>query len=98
MSRADKAALAVGADAIRKAQLELADTNPEPISENARLIHLENVIERGLETFMDVGSALMEIRDSKLYKSTHKTFELYCRERWKISQPRAYQLMDAVKV
>ena len=89
MSKQDEAALAVGALEIRKAEAELDDP---------RLIHLENVIERGLQTFMDVGSALLEIRDKKLYKPNYKTFELYCRERWKMSQPRAYQLMDAAKV
>ena len=33
------------------------------------------VKERGLETFVDVGLALMEIRDRRLYRDTHATFE-----------------------
>ena len=32
-----------------------------------RLRQLEGVIERGLETFIEVGRALLEIRDSRLY-------------------------------
>lgn len=48
----------------------------------SRLGELETVIERGLTTFVEVGNAIREIRDSKLYKDSHDTFEKYCRERW----------------
>lgn len=47
-----------------------------------RLVELEQTIERGLTTFVEVGLALLEIRDSRLYRQTHGTFEEYCRERW----------------
>jgi hypothetical protein len=40
----------------------------------------------------------MEIRDSKLYKQTHGTFEAYCKERWDIVRSRAYELIDQAKV
>lgn len=63
-----------------------------------RLTELEIVIEHGLQTFVDVGTALMEIRDSRLYRETHGTFEEYCRERWGLSRPRAYQLIEAAEV
>jgi hypothetical protein len=33
-----------------------------------RLIELESVIETGIKTFVEVGNALLEIRDSKLYR------------------------------
>lgn len=62
-----------------------------------RLTELETVIERGLQTFVEVGNALMEIRDSRLYLAEHDTFEGYCRDRWGMSRPRAYQLMDAAE-
>lgn len=39
------------------------------------LASCEQRIERGLKTFIDVGQALAEIRDSRLYKGTHETFE-----------------------
>jgi phage N-6-adenine-methyltransferase len=51
----------------------------------SRLGELEGVIERGLATFVDVGAALLEIRDSRLYRESHATFEDYCRERWGLS-------------
>lgn len=47
-----------------------------------RLFELEQTIERGLSTFVEVGEALLEIRDSRLYRESHKTFEDYCQERW----------------
>lgn len=99
MSKTDKARLAASAPEIRKAETELADTTPEPnVIGNPRLIHLETVIERGLQTFINVESALLEIRDNKLYKPNYKTFQLYCRERWTMTVRRSYQLMDAAKV
>ena len=42
--------------------------------------------------------ALMAIRDAKLYRETHDTFEAYCKERWGLERRRAYQLMDAATV
>ena len=77
-------------------QKELVETQPE-LTE-ARLIHLENTIKCGLETFMDVGAALLEIRDKQLYRPKYKTFELYCRERWKVSRIHAYRLIESSKV
>lgn len=47
-----------------------------------RLVELEHVIERGLNTYIEVGTAIQEIRDNKLYKEDYKTFEEYCRDRW----------------
>lgn len=67
-------------------------------SEATRLAELETVIERGLQTFIEVGSALMEIRNSRLYRQTHATFEEYCQERWDLRRSRTYQLMDAAEV
>jgi hypothetical protein len=51
-----------------------------------------------LKTFLAVGEALITIRDNKLYRGTHDTFEAYCTEKWNITRGRGYQLMDAAKV
>ena len=64
----------------------------------SRLAECEEVIERGLNTFVDVGNALLEIRDSKLYRENYNTFEEYCRDRWGWERRHAYRLMDAAKV
>lgn len=58
----------------------------------------EEIVERGLNTFVEVGQALMIIRDNHLYRQSYSTFEDYCRERWGIKRQRAYELMDAAKV
>lgn len=62
------------------------------------LAEYEAVIERGLQTFVEVGNALMAIRDGRLYLGDHRTFEDYCRERWQLERRRAYHLMDAAAV
>ncbi len=67
------------------------------VSESQRLATLESTIQQGMQTFVDVGSALLEIRDSRLYRLEHDTFEEYCKERWGLKQSRAYQLMDAAQ-
>jgi hypothetical protein len=77
--------------------------NPTPVLANVsidhkRLAELEAIVERGLAQFIEVGNALLEIRDLKLYRETHETFEEYCRERWKMSRQRAHQLIDAAGV
>jgi hypothetical protein len=56
---------------------------------------LEGVVQRGLATFIEVGRALAEIRDRRLYRQTHGTFEEYCHEKWLLSRTRAYRLIDA---
>jgi len=64
----------------------------------ARLAELEAVVERGLTTFVEVGRALMEIRDSRLYRASHATFEMYCAERWHFTASRGRQLISAAEV
>jgi hypothetical protein len=63
-----------------------------------QLADLETVIERGLGTFVEVGDALAAIRDGRLYRSTHSTFEDYCQERWGFSRPRAYEMIHASEI
>ena len=62
------------------------------------LADCEQTISHGLQTFVEVGTALSLIRDNRLYRGTHQTFEDYCRERWNLSRPRAYELMTAAEV
>jgi hypothetical protein len=97
MSKTDNQALAKGALAIRKAEKE-KQMALVPTSEQTRLTELEAIIKRGLGTFVAVGNALLEIRDSKLYKAEFETFELYCRERWNMSRIHAHRHIEAAKV
>jgi hypothetical protein len=59
------------------------------------LDHYERIIAKGIKTFVEVGQALMAIRDQHLYREAYTTFEDYLRQRWDLSRPYAYQLMDA---
>ena len=40
------------------------------------------------------GKALQTIRDGKLYRQTHRTFEDYITERWEIGERTAYQMIE----
>lgn len=62
-----------------------------------RLSECETIIERGLSTFVEVGNALLEIRDSRLYRESHATFEDYCKGRWGMARANAYRLIEAAK-
>ena len=68
-----------------------------PIEQN-NLVELEATIEKNLKSFYEVGFALMQIRDNKLYRENYITFEHYCKEKWRMSRPRAYQLIAAAEV
>jgi hypothetical protein len=67
-------------------------------NEQTRFAELELVIDRGLRTFIEVGDALREIRDSRLYRETGGTFEEYVKARWGWSRRRAYQLIAGADV
>lgn len=62
-----------------------------------KLSELEAIIERGLSSFIEVGNALTEIRDARMYGKEYSTFEEYCEGRWGFQNKRAYQLIDAAK-
>jgi hypothetical protein len=66
--------------------------------ESVRLHACETIVEKGLQTFVEVGNALLEIREARLYRQDFATFEDYCRERWEMSYRRSKQLMDAATV
>ena len=64
-----------------------------------RLKHLETIIAKNQYRFYEIGQALLEIRDSRLYKQALFTsFEAYARSRWDIGRSQAYRLIDAYRV
>jgi len=64
-----------------------------------RLKHLETIISNNQYRFYEIGQALKEIRDSRLYKLIlFNTFEAYARDRWDIGRSQAYRLIDAYSV
>lgn len=63
--------------------------------ETSRLTELESVIERGKQTFLEVGNALLAIREEKLYRPL--TFGSYCEQRWGFTRDYAYKTIRATQ-
>ena len=68
------------------------------VTEQARLQELESIVDHGLQTFYEVGKALDEIREQKLYRETHKSFEIYCRDKCGIARQTAHRFISAAQV
>jgi hypothetical protein len=66
--------------------------------ERKRLEELEGVVNRNFKAFYEVGCALREICNSKLYRETHDRFDLYVKDLWDLARSRAYQYIDAANV
>lgn len=62
------------------------------------LADCEQRIERGLKTFVEVGTSLATIRDNRLYRAEFGTFEAYCAARWGFTDRRARQIMEAAEI
>ncbi len=58
----------------------------------------ETIIRNGWNTFLEVGRALSKIREKRLYREHHRTFEEYCRQRWDFSKTHANRLIEAAAV
>lgn len=61
----------------------------------------EHVIEKSLGAFVECGRALMRIRDyglDELKRRGYADFGDYCKQRWKLSRPRAYELINGALV
>lgn len=57
--------------------------------------HLELKVERAL---CQAGIALRELRDRRLYRSTHKNFEEYCQDRFGFNRISAHNRIAAAEV
>lgn len=62
------------------------------------LAKLEKIVDAGIKSFVDVGNALMQIRDRQLYRETCSTFESYVQVRFGWSRAHAYRHIEAAKV
>lgn len=75
------------------------DTREELSEEQEFLLRkCENIIRIGLSTFVEVGLALKEIQDQRLYRRTDKTFEDYLQRSMGLSRPYAYNLIESAKL
>jgi hypothetical protein len=56
-------------------------------------------LERKVEqAFYIAGLSLAQLRDRRLYRSTHSSFEEYCQDRFGMKRRHPYRLIDAAKV
>lgn len=74
---------------------EILSGGPLAANDAADFTRLDTVVSRGLASFVEVGRALQEIQQRKLYRAQYKTFESYVKQRHELSSRRAYQLIDA---
>ena len=79
----------------KTSELAVIPIAPLTVEEESDRNHLERKVERA---FYEAGMALMQLRDRRLYRSTHATFEDYCRDRFDYVRRRSYQLIDAAKI
>jgi hypothetical protein len=73
----------------------LAMADALSVTEVAKLEDLEIVIAGGLQSFVDVGQALMQIRDGRLYRIQFGTFEDYCQDRWSFGRSYVNKIIAA---
>jgi hypothetical protein len=76
----------------------IVESVPLSADESADFARHEAAIEKGLGTFIEVGNALLDISERRLYRVAYKEFESYCRERWNFTRARAYQLIEAARI
>ena len=79
----------------------MSGTNPDNLptrTELEQLNKLEAIVQRGLDTDLELGNALAEISDASLYRATHQTFEAYLRDRWDIRRSRNDQPSHAAGI
>ena len=75
--------------------LEIIQLSELTYDEEKDRLKLERQVERA---FYLAGCALRELRDRKLYRSTHETFEKYCQDRFGMQRRHPYRLIDAASV
>jgi hypothetical protein len=67
-------------------------------SERSALVECETIIKRGRDTFIEVGNALLRIREDRLYRAEFGTFQEYCEAKWSMSRIHAHRMIDAAEV
>lgn len=81
-------------------ELSLLQIESAPMTSKERrmLFEYEAIIDKHIQAFFEVGKALMDIRDRRLYREEYPTFAEYCKSRWNLEIKRAYQLITGYKI
>lgn len=77
---------------------EIVDDGPLSEKEKSELKDCLRVIENGTKAFVEMGRALLKIRENRLYRESHKTFEAFVDDTMSLARSRAYQLINHSKV
>lgn len=75
-----------------------AVTNKLSDTERTRYFECKDTVRENLIAFFDVGDALKEIRDNRLYREDFDTFEAFCSETYKMKRAQAYRLIAAAEI
>lgn len=67
-------------------------------TEQSEFERCEQTIDHLRQAFTDAGAALATIREQRLYREKHPTFEDYCQQRWGFSRVQAHRLIQAAEV
>jgi hypothetical protein len=74
-----------------KKSLDISDLlSPEEREEYFRMLH---IIRTGISSWVEAGKALTIIRDKRLYREKYDTFELFCKEEFRMSKSYANRLI-----
>lgn len=71
------------------------DKNLLSVDEKNEFDRCELVIKQGLKTFIEVGQALLTIREKRLYRLEFGTFEDYCRDKWAMPRRHVNRMIAA---
>jgi hypothetical protein len=75
-------------------EVEISPLSPEEEEQRAEF---EKDIHDGLEAFGAVGYSLHQIKTLNLFRSTHRSFEKYCKDKWGISRVHANRKIEAYR-
>lgn len=59
---------------------------------------IEDAFDSAVGALLKAGRSLRSIRDQKMYKEEHGSFEKYVHDRWDMQRRRAYQYIDAADI
>jgi len=65
--------------------------------ELSALAECEEIVERGMASFIEVGNALLRIRHERLYRVEFGTFQEYCEARWQMTDRHARRMIEAAE-
>lgn len=80
---------------LKNTPVEIVDEDELSLEDKRDKLKLEREVERA---FYRAGCALRELRDRRLYRSTHKTFQEYCQDRFGFTRRRSDYLIGAAEV